>query len=124
MGPSLSLIERGSGYVVSGWGEYLVVGKSSDRGLAEFESYLGSARAAVSRQSPKSIVVLGDFNAKSRAWGNPRGKAVQVWALLSSLFLLNKGQVHTCLRQQGGSVVDLSFATPVTARRGMEQDRS
>ncbi|XP_050355244.1 uncharacterized protein LOC126776666 [Nymphalis io] len=77
--------------------------------------------APLNKQSPKPTVVLGDFNAKSRAWGipatNPQGRAVQVWALLSSLSLLNKGQVRTCVRQQGGSVVDISFATPVAARR-------
>ncbi|XP_046976429.1 uncharacterized protein LOC124542530 [Vanessa cardui] len=122
-GPPLSLIERGSGYVVVGWREYVIVGTyfSPNRSLAEFENHLGFLRAAVARRSPRQVVVLGDFNAKSRAWGNPatnpRGRAVQVWALLSSLSLLNRGQVHTCVRQQGGSVVDLSFATPVAARR-------
>ncbi|XP_046960630.1 uncharacterized protein LOC124530491 [Vanessa cardui] len=113
-GPPLSLIERGSGYVVVGWGEYVVVGTyfSPNRSLAEFEIYLGLVRAAVARQSPKPIMVLGDLNAKSRAWGNPvtnpRGRAVQVWALLSNLSLLNRGQVHTCVRHNGGSVVDVS----------------
>ncbi|XP_046978649.1 uncharacterized protein LOC124544227 [Vanessa cardui] len=121
-GPPLSLIERGSGYVVVGWGKYAIVGTyfSPNRSLAEFETYLGFVRAAVARQSPKPTLVLGDLNAKSRAWGNPatnpRGRAVQVWALLSNLSLLNRGQVHTCVRQQGGSVVDVSFATPVVAR--------
>nr|XP_026497527.1 uncharacterized protein LOC113401711 [Vanessa tameamea] len=122
-GPPLSLIERGLGYVVAGWGEYVVVVTyfSPNRSLAHFEIFLGSVRAAVSRQSSKPTVVLGDFNAKSRAWGNPatnpRGRAVQVWALLSNLSLLNRGQVQTCVRQQGGSVVDLSFPTPVAASK-------
>ncbi|XP_050358311.1 uncharacterized protein LOC126778732 [Nymphalis io] len=125
-GPPLSLIERGSGYVVAEWGEYVVVGTyfSPNRSLVEFETYLGSLRAAVARQSMKPILVLGDLNAKSRAWGNPatnlRGRAVQVWALLSGLSLLNKGQAHTCVRHNGGSVVDVSFATPVVARRVSE----
>ncbi|XP_046969717.1 uncharacterized protein LOC124537049 [Vanessa cardui] len=122
-GPPFSLIERGSGYVVVGRGEYIVVGTyfSPNRSLAEFETYLGLVRAAVARQSPKPIVVLGDLNAKSRAWGNPatnpRGRAVLVWALLSDLSLLNRGQVQTCVRHQGGFVVDVSFATPMAARR-------
>ncbi|XP_047532143.1 uncharacterized protein LOC125067528 [Vanessa atalanta] len=65
-GPSISLVERGSGYVVVGWGEYVVVGTyfSPNRSLAEFEIYLGFVRSAVARQSPKPTVVLGDLNAK------------------------------------------------------------
>ncbi|XP_046964195.1 uncharacterized protein LOC124533073 [Vanessa cardui] len=60
-GPPLSLIERGSGYVVVGWGKYVIVGTyfSPNRSLAEFETYLGFVRAAVARQSPKPTLVLG-----------------------------------------------------------------
>ncbi|XP_046974658.1 uncharacterized protein LOC124540927 [Vanessa cardui] len=66
-GPPLSLIERGSGYVVVGWGKYAIVGTyfSPNRSLAEFETYLGFVRAAVARQSPKPTLVLGDLNANS-----------------------------------------------------------
>ncbi|XP_047528987.1 uncharacterized protein LOC125065450 [Vanessa atalanta] len=92
-GPSISLVERGSGYVVVGWGEYVVVGTyfSPNRSLAEFEIYLGFVRSAVARQSPKPTVVLGDLNAKSRAWGNPatnpRGRAVQWYKAIGSKVL-------------------------------------
>ncbi|CAH2085121.1 unnamed protein product [Euphydryas editha] len=122
-GPSLAFVERGSGYVVVAWGEYVVVGVyfSPNRSLAEFESFLDTVRAAVCRQSSRPVIVLGDFNAKSRAWGNPatdvRGRAVEAWALLSGLSLLNRGTVQTCVRLRGGSVVDLSFASPAVARR-------
>ncbi|XP_075990200.1 uncharacterized protein LOC142985842 [Anticarsia gemmatalis] len=104
VGPPLMVVERGIGFVVAGWGEYTIVGV-----------------AAVARGPSGSVVVLGDFNAKSRAWGCPvtdgRGEAVQVWGLLSGLSLLNKGTAHTCVRHNGGSVVDLSFATPAVARK-------
>ncbi|XP_075990131.1 uncharacterized protein LOC142985769 [Anticarsia gemmatalis] len=122
-GPPLIVVERGPGYVVVSWREYTIVGVyfSPNRSLAEFETFLDSVRAAVSRRSPGSVLVLGDFNAKSRAWGCPvtdgRGEAVQVWGLLSGLSLLNLGTVHTCVRHNGGSIVDLSFATPAVARR-------
>ncbi|XP_075977977.1 uncharacterized protein LOC142977775 [Anticarsia gemmatalis] len=116
VGPPLVVVERGMGFVVAGWGEYTIVGVyfSPNRSLAEFEIFLDSVRAAVARGSSGSVVVLGDFNAKSRAWGCPvtdgKGEAVQVWGLLSGLSLLNKGTAHTCVRHNGGSVVDLSFA--------------
>ena len=120
-GSSLSPLETGSGYVVAGWRQYVIVGIyfSPNRSLAEFEIFLDSIKAAIFRQSLNKILVLGDFNAKSRAWGNvtsdSKGKAVQVWALLSGLFLLNMGSEHTCVRHNGGSVVDLSFASPSIA---------
>ena len=122
-GPPLSMVERGSGYVVAERGEYVIIGAyfSPNRSLAEFEVFLDSIRAAVGRLASRPIVFLGDLNAKSRAWGNPatdvRGRAVQVWALLTGLSLLNRGTTHTCVRQQGGSIVDVSFATPAIARR-------
>nr|XP_026499845.1 uncharacterized protein LOC113403490 [Vanessa tameamea] len=109
--------------------------------LAEFETYLGLVRAAVARQSPKPIMVLGDLNAKSRAWGkpatNPRGRAVQVWALLSDLSLLNRGvvdwrveeEVETIgpplhpirdlhLSQAGGTPDGADYAAEVVSRPG------
>lgn len=33
------------------------------------------------------------------------------------LLLLNQGSVQTCVRQRGGSIVDISFASPAVARR-------
>ncbi|XP_069362437.1 uncharacterized protein [Maniola hyperantus] len=125
-GTQLSVVERGSGYAVAKWGELVIIGTyfSPNRSLAEFETYLDTVGAAVLRQTGGHVIVLGDFNAKSRAWGSPstdgRGRAVQVWALLSGLSLLNRGAVHTCVRQQGGSVVDLSFAMPAVAGRVTE----
>ncbi|CAB3252341.1 unnamed protein product [Arctia plantaginis] len=67
------------------------------------------------------VLVLGDFNAKSIARGSPatdaRGEAVEEWAASVGLCLLNRGSTNTCVRQQGGSIVDLSFATPAVAAR-------
>ncbi|XP_047534367.1 uncharacterized protein LOC125069009 [Vanessa atalanta] len=72
-GPSISLVERGSGYVVVGWGEYVVVGTyfSPNRSLAEFEIYLGFVRSAVARQSPKPTVVLGNITAQKGTFHRP-----------------------------------------------------
>ena len=121
--PPLTSVERGRGYAVAGWGELTIIGVyfSPNRPLAEFELFLDSVRAAVERRSPRAILVLGDFNAKSRAWGNTttdaRGRLVETWALQSGLSLLNRGTVHTCVRARGGSIVDLSLATRAIARR-------
>ncbi|XP_061380499.1 uncharacterized protein LOC133319550 [Danaus plexippus] len=57
----------------------------------------------------------------STAWGNPhttpKGRELEEWALTAGLSLLNTGTVQTCVRRSGGSVVDVSFATPTIARR-------
>ncbi|CAH2097849.1 unnamed protein product [Euphydryas editha] len=67
------------------------------------------------------VFVAGDLNAKSTAWGNPatnpKGREVEEWALAAGLSLLNVGAVQTCVRWSGGSVVDVTFATPAIARR-------
>ncbi|XP_052742281.1 uncharacterized protein LOC128198872 [Bicyclus anynana] len=121
--PSLSAVERGPGYAVARWGEYTIVGVyfSPNRPLAEFETFLDSVSEAVRRHNEGRTLVLGDFNAKSQAWGSPatdaRGRSVQVWAVHQGLSLLNRGTTYTCVREEGGSIVDLSFATPLVADR-------
>ncbi|XP_053989821.1 uncharacterized protein LOC128882262 [Hylaeus volcanicus] len=54
------------------------------------------------------------------AWGGPatdaRGRAVLEWAASADLRLLNRGSVNTCVRWQGESIVDLSWATPAASR--------
>ncbi|XP_026324253.1 uncharacterized protein LOC113233353 [Hyposmocoma kahamanoa] len=98
----------------------ILVGWSSAKVQALEQRPLRCYRTAVLRQAPKQVIVLGDLNAKSQAWGNfvsdARGGAVQIWSILSGLSLLNRGTAQTCVRQQGGSVVDVSFATPAVAR--------
>lgn len=122
----LQLQERGSGYVAVKWGAIILFGIyfSPNKSLAEFEVFIDHLGAAVNRASPSAVIVVGDFNAKSAMWGspstNPRGVVVEDWALTTGLTLLNQGNVNTCIRQQGGSIVDLSFATPAVARRVSE----
>ncbi|XP_039763063.1 uncharacterized protein LOC120635918 [Pararge aegeria] len=94
-GPPLSPLERGPGFVVAGWGQYTIVGLYffPNRTLAEFEDFLDSVSEAVRRHNGGRTLVLGDFNAKSQAWGSPtsdgRGRAVLVWAVHLGLSLLN-----------------------------------
>ncbi|XP_075990257.1 uncharacterized protein LOC142985901 [Anticarsia gemmatalis] len=70
---------------------------------------------------PSPVLVAGDFNAKSVAWGSPatnaRGQALEEWAVSLGLVLTNRGSVNTCVRQQGSSIVDLTFTSATLARR-------
>lgn len=62
------------------------------------------------------FLVCGDFNSKSSLWGssytNSRGTLVEKWAAANDLRLLNCGMEPTCIRTQGTSIIDLSWATP------------
>lgn len=81
----------------------------------EFSNFLIELRDAV-RSFGSRVIVCGDFNSKSKLWGSrmtdDRGMLVEDWAAELDLRILNTGNVPTCVRPQGVSVIDLSWATP------------
>ncbi|XP_078051848.1 uncharacterized protein LOC144477994, partial [Augochlora pura] len=121
--PPCSVIERGRGYLAVEWGDIAVVAIYAPPSwpLEHFEQYLDGVGRCISRCQPRPVLVLGDFNSKATAWESPRtdsrGLEVLDWAAGLGLVLLNTGSVHTCVRHNGGSIVDLSWATPPAARR-------
>lgn len=118
----LSVLARGRGYVAVDWRGRVLVGVyfSPNRSLVEFESFLGGLGAVLGQLQPRPALVAGDFNAKSLAWGSPatdaRGEALEEWATMTGLEVLNQGSVNTCVRWQGGSIVDITLASPAIAR--------
>jgi len=112
----------GEGLVVALWGEIVVAGvySSPNRSLAEFEGLLNRVAVAIRPSLPGPVLVMGDFNAKSAEWSSPksdaRGETLAEWANALGLEVLNRGSEHTCVRQHGGSIVDVSFATPAVSR--------
>lgn len=62
-----------------------------------------------------SFLIGGDFNARSVLWESSitdrRGDLIGWWAAALDIRLLNVGDTHTCIRPQGSSVIDLSWAT-------------
>ncbi|XP_049885101.1 uncharacterized protein LOC126380041 [Pectinophora gossypiella] len=119
----LSVRDREPGFVSAFWGEYLVFGVyfSPNAPLAEYQLFLDRLGIAVRRATQSNVIVLGDFNAHSTTWGSPetddRGEAVEEWAALCGLALLNRGSTDTWVRRQSGSIVDLTFASPALASR-------
>ncbi|XP_045459903.1 uncharacterized protein LOC123670453 [Melitaea cinxia] len=122
-GPPLVVKAKGHGYVAAVRGGVAFVGVyfSPNRDLAALERFLDVLGPLVGQLAPLHVFVAGDLNAKSTAWGNPvtnpKGREVEEWALAAGLSLLNVGAVQTCMRWSGGSVVDVTFATPAIARR-------
>ncbi|CAF4907381.1 unnamed protein product [Pieris macdunnoughi] len=119
-GYPLILKDRGIGYLVAEWNGLIIVAVyfSPNRELSEFLTFLDNLCLPIQRaQLP--VIVLGDFNARSQTWGdsltNDRGKAVEEWYTELGLFLHNRGNVPTCVRAQGQSLVDLTFSSPSLA---------
>lgn len=89
------------------------VSPNSVRG--EFSNFLTELREAV-RSLGGRVIVCGDFNSKSKLWGaritDRRGILVEDWAAELDLRILNTGKAPTCVRPQGVSIIDLSWASP------------
>lgn len=87
---------------------------SPNSSLDEFSRFIGELDDVIFRSRGR-IVICGDFNAKSHLWGsvrsNRRGEVLAHWASSVDLRLVNVGNVATCVRQQGSSVVDLTWAS-------------
>ncbi|XP_063367024.1 uncharacterized protein LOC134655491 [Cydia amplana] len=121
--PPPSTLSRGRGYVAVLWGEITLIGVyfSPNRRVSEFEAFLGQLAALVAQTQPRQVVVAGDLNAKSMAWGCPatdiRGDLLEEWATMTGMSVLNRGSASTCVRWQGESIVDVTFATPALATR-------
>ncbi|XP_071637533.1 uncharacterized protein [Temnothorax longispinosus] len=112
-----SRLESGDGFVAARWGLVVVVGvyippaRSLD--IPGFEAILDNLRDCLVRYLPREEVLLaGDFNAKATLWGSPatdRRRAILLdWAAGLGMVCVNTGAVQTCVRQTGGSIVDLT----------------
>jgi len=116
------VIEAGRDFVAVRWGSWLLVGVYFTPRLnaGQLERRLDRVRECIDRH-PWPAIVAGDFNAHSLWWGCPvtngKGMAVEEWAASSGLVLINRGSESTCVRPQGESVVDLTWAAPPVARR-------
>lgn len=86
---------------------------------SEFLSFVDDL-CMVIRQLGKHIIICGDFNSKSVFWGcrtDTRGRLIEEWAAENDMRLINTGNIPTCVRPQGCSVVDLTWCTPDTLGR-------
>ncbi|TLM13196.1 hypothetical protein FEC36_18505, partial [Acinetobacter baumannii] len=121
--PPLAMVTKGQGFVAVQLEGTVVIGAyfSPNRPTVEFGHFLGGIGAIARRLAPRPVILAGDLNAKSVAWGSPRsdarGRLLERWANAVVLCLLNRGSVATCVRWQGESIVDVTFASPAIARR-------
>lgn len=120
--PVCTLLESGRHYVAVRWGSTAVIGVylPPSGTFANFETWLEDLEACIRRLQPLPTLVAGDFNSWSQTWGSRRtgvrGRALEEWAAALDLVLLNRGNTATCVRTQGESVIDLTWASPSAAR--------
>lgn len=113
----------GHGYVMVEYGEIVVVGcyLSPTATVADLERYLADVQGRLLQYRSRPIIVAGDFNCKATQWGSAvttaKGAVLVDWAASQDLWVLNRGTASTCVRWQGESIVDVSFGSPVIARR-------
>jgi len=88
---------------------------SPNVGLNEFRALLNELLDIVSSARDRGIILAGDFNARAVHWGcadtTRRGELLEAWAAGLDLRLANIGNIPTCVRWQGTSVVDLTWVS-------------
>lgn len=109
-------VYNGRDFVVVRLGDILIVASyiSPNISVNSFSKCLNNLSVPVQMSSIPQFI-CGDFNAKSTLWNcsdtNRRGELTERWAATHDLRLLNTGNAFTCIRPQGCSIVDLSWAT-------------
>ena len=87
---------------------------SPNANIQTFECFLMGIKASIGEKK-KPVIVIGDFNAKSKVWGSQindrRGNVVLDWAADTDLFLLNDGKTPTFRRGLQTSFIDLTWAS-------------
>ncbi|XP_011707944.1 PREDICTED: uncharacterized protein LOC105462792 [Wasmannia auropunctata] len=113
----VTVLGRGPGFVAVRW-EGIVIAScyfSPNKGIREFKAYLQMVTDTVSQYSRGPLIIMGDFNARSHLWEDThptsRGDALVTWAAALDLRLINEGTAPTCVRPQGTSIVDLTWAS-------------
>lgn len=110
-------VDQGDGFVAAKIEAGLIyscyISPNSSR--EEYEQFLQNLSNSLTKQGRNPIIITGDFNAKHKAWGskreNNRGQLVLEWIVQHKLIILNEGQIATCYRHNGESIIDLSLCT-------------
>ncbi|KMQ92649.1 reverse transcriptase [Lasius niger] len=111
-----SLIARGDNSVTIKYGDlyliscYISPNISVNRYLKALEELENTIRTLGRR-----VIICGDFNAKSPLWGSRalhnRGSYLEDWAAGIGLQVANEGTTPICVRPQGSSIPDITWAT-------------
>ncbi|XP_017889234.1 uncharacterized protein LOC108630445, partial [Ceratina calcarata] len=80
----------------------------------KYEKRLHLITTIITKYNHLMLIIGGDFNAHSKYWGSTknsvRGKILYNWVKSNRLYIQNVGNNPTCIRPQGSSIVDITFA--------------
>jgi len=116
-----SVFHTDKNFVVAKYKHYYIVSiylapSISDR---DFNISLDNLSAII-RTIGGNCIIAGDFNAKSFLWGssriNWRGTVLERWAAGLDLRIMNVGNEPTCVRSNGSSIIDLTWASASVSR--------
>lgn len=112
------LLKRGNGFVAVKMGDTIIVSCyiSPNCSWREYTEFLKNLGDAIQEFANSKLLVGGDFNARSSVWGdrrtNGRGELLLELMLGLDLRVVNVGSDPTCVRVQGTSIVDVTWASP------------
>ncbi|XP_070162507.1 uncharacterized protein [Polyergus mexicanus] len=104
----------GPGFVAVLCGSFLLISIyfSPNLGLRQFNDLLNELSRPLLIRMDKTII-CGDFNAKADIWGSSstdgKGRLLVRWAAERDLRISNRGEIPTCVRPQGNSIIDLTW---------------
>lgn len=119
--PVCTPLIKGNHFIAVKWGTIVVIGTylPPSENITTYERRLEDIGTCIRDFIRYPIILGGDFNAWNCIWGsrynNQRGVTLETWASSWGLHLLNRGNEATCVRTQGSSIVDLTWATPSAA---------
>lgn len=112
------LIRRGNNFVIVLLGDVYLISSYISRNshMDDFSLFLDLLGGSINSLNGQLLLLGGDFNAHSHLWGSMttdrRGELLIRWAATYELRILNLNGVHTCIRPQGSSIIDLTWASP------------
>lgn len=122
-GGTCRMVSSGKCFVVANMKEIYLIACyiSPNVDVTAFSNFLLDISRAVNGIN-NSMLIVGDFNARSVLWGSSttdrRGELIERWAAALNISLMNESGVYTCVRPQGSSIIDLSWASPGVLERG------
>lgn len=89
--------------------------------IEEFEDALERMENDIGMLETENVIICGDFNAHAILWGSKfasnKGRKLKEWMEGMEMVLMNEGNIPTCVRPQGESIVDLTWSTSLIANR-------
>lgn len=116
------MITNGDDYVLIKWGKIYIMGiyLPPSYSKKKYEQVMDEIENKIRPLNAKPIAVMGDINARSATWGDKRtnikGRILENVMETMGMVTVNRGKDATCIRENGSSIVDVTWASP-TAKR-------